>query len=87
MGVPLVLKQLLDGMSIRLTDPKAFLMLPIGILIAYGALRLATTLFTDSREIMFAKVAQRALRSVALCVFQHLHALSLRFHLDRQTGG
>ncbi len=86
-GVPLVLKQLIDDMSISLTDPKVVLVLPIGILLAYGMLRLATTLFNESREFIFAKVTQRAIRSVALHVFQHLHALSLRFHLSRQTGG
>lgn len=87
MGVPLVLKQLIDGMSVSLTDPKAVLILPVSILLAYGMLRLATTLFTELREFVFARVTQRAIRSVALRVFQHLHALSLRFHLNRQTGG
>jgi len=86
MGVPLVLKQLIDEMSVSLTDPKAILVLPASILLAYGMLRLTTTLFTELREFVFAKVTQRAIRSVALRVFQHLHALSLRFHLSRQTG-
>lgn len=87
MGVPLVLKELIDRMAVGLTDPKALLLLPVGVLLAYGALRLAMTLFTELREILFARVTQRALRIVALRVFQHLHALSLRFHLNRQTGG
>ncbi len=86
-GVPLVLKELIDRMTVGLNDPQALLLLPVGVLLAYGALRLATTLFSELREILFARVTQRALRTVALRVFQHLHALSLRFHLNRQTGG
>lgn len=81
-GVPLVLKNIVD----RLTAPTA-LVLPLGLLAAYGAMRLATTVFTELREFLFAKVTQRAVRTVALQVFRHLHALSLRFHLARQTGG
>jgi ABC-type bacteriocin/lantibiotic exporter with double-glycine peptidase domain len=60
---------------------------PLGLLVAYGALRLASTAFTELREFVFAKVTQRAVRTIALQVFRHLHALSLRFHLERQTGG
>jgi ATP-binding cassette subfamily B protein len=86
-GVPLVLKKLIDGLTIKPGDPQALLVLPLGILIAYGALRLSTTLFTELREFVFARVTQRAVRTIALQVFRHLHALSLRFHLNRQTGG
>jgi ATP-binding cassette subfamily B protein len=86
-GIPLVLKKLIDHMTIRTGDPHALIVLPIGILIAYGALRVCTTLFTELREFVFAKVTQRAVRTIALKVFRHLHALSLRFHLNRQTGG
>jgi ABC-type transport system involved in Fe-S cluster assembly fused permease/ATPase subunit len=86
-GVPLVLKDLIDHLTITASDPRALLVLPIGLLVAYGALRLSTTLFTELREFVFAKVTQRAVRTVALKVFRHLHALSLRFHLNRQTGG
>src|SRR6266704_2814127 len=81
-GVPLVLKQIVD----RLTAP-AELVLPLALLVAYGAMRLSTTAFTELREFLFAKVTQRAVRTIALRVFRHLHALSLRFHLSRQTGG
>ena len=81
-GVPLVLKQIVD----RLTAPQV-LVLPIALLAAYGAMRLSTTVFTELREFLFAKVTQRAVRTIALKVFRHLHALSLRFHLSRQTGG
>lgn len=86
-GVPLVLKELVDSMTITPSHPKALLVLPLGILVAYGALRLCTTVFTELREFVFAKVTQRAVRTIALKVFRHLHSLSLRFHLNRQTGG
>ena len=86
-GVPLVLKRLIDGLSITPAHPQAMLVLPLSILVAYGALRLSTTLFTELREFVFARVTQRAVRTIALQVFRHLHALSLRFHLNRQTGG
>jgi ABC-type transport system involved in Fe-S cluster assembly fused permease/ATPase subunit len=86
-GVPLVLKALVDRMTISPNSAQALLVLPIGILVAYGALRFFTTLFTELREFVFAKVTQRAVRTIALKVFRHLHALSLRFHLNRQTGG
>ena len=63
------------------------LFVPFALLVAYGLLRLSTTVFTELREFLFAKVTQRAVRKIALQVFRHLHALSLRFHLTRQTGG
>jgi ATP-binding cassette subfamily B protein len=83
-GVPLVLKEIVDRLTI--TGPGA-LVLPVALLVAYGAARLSTTAFTELREFLFAKVTQRAVRTVTLKVFRHLHALSLRFHLARQTGG
>jgi ATP-binding cassette, subfamily B, heavy metal transporter len=86
-GVPLVLKQLIDTMDLQANQPKVLWVLPLGILLAYGVLRLMTSVFTELREFVFAKVTQRAVRTVALRVFRHLHALSLRFHLNRQTGG
>ena len=86
-GVPLVLKKLIDQLAIDPAHPHALLVLPVGVLIAYGLLRLSTTVFTELREFLFARVTQRAVRTIALKVFRHLHALSLRFHLNRQTGG
>ena len=86
-SVPLLLKQLVDSMSFKPGDPAVVLVVPLGLLMAYGALRLSTSLFTELREIVFAKATQGAARSIALETFQHLHALSLRFHLERQTGG
>ncbi len=86
-GVPLVLKQLIDALTIDPASPRALLVLPLGVLGAYGLLRLSTTIFTELREFLFSRVTQRAVRTIALRVFRHLHALSLRFHLNRQTGG
>ena len=84
-GVPLVFKSLIDTLSIP--KEQAFLLVPVGLLGAYGLLRFSNSLFTELREIIFARVTQRAVRTIALQVFEHLHALSLRFHLERQTGG
>jgi ATP-binding cassette subfamily B protein len=82
-GVPLVMKGIVDSLDAK----QQILALPIAMLVMYGLLRLSTTLFAELRDIVFVRVAKRAIRRVALQVFQHLHALSLRFHLDRQTGG
>jgi ATP-binding cassette, subfamily B, heavy metal transporter len=84
-GVPLLLKQIVDGLT--LPPVGQMLVLPVALLAAYGLLRLSTTGFTELREYLFAKVTQRAVRTIALKTFRHLHALSLRFHLSRQTGG
>ena len=86
-GVPLLLKQLVDRLTISAAHPQGLLILPLALLLAYGALRLGATVFTELRELVFVKVTQRAMRTIALQVFRHLHALSLRFHLNRQTGG
>jgi len=86
-GVPLVLKRIIDALTIKPGQGVAVLVLPVGLLVAYGALRLCTSVFTELREMVFARATQRAVRNVALQVFEHLHALSLRFHLERQTGG
>jgi ATP-binding cassette, subfamily B, heavy metal transporter len=86
-GVPVLLKTLVDAMSYKPGDPAAILVVPVGLLLAYGLLRLSTTLFTELRELVFSKATQGAARRIALETFQHLHALSLRFHLERQTGG
>ncbi|MFN3736061.1 ABCB family ABC transporter ATP-binding protein/permease [Hydrogenophaga sp.] len=86
-GVPVLLKELVDAMSIRPGSAQALLVVPVGLLLAYGGLRLSNSLFTELRELVFAKATEGATRSIALQVFGHLHALSLRFHLERQTGG
>jgi ATP-binding cassette subfamily B protein len=82
-AVPLVLKDIVDALD----QPRAMLALPAFLLIGYGVLRLCSTLFAELRDAIFAKVTQRAIRRVANQVFAHLHSLSLRFHLERQTGG
>ncbi|HET7097235.1 MAG TPA: ABC transporter ATP-binding protein/permease [Casimicrobiaceae bacterium] len=82
-GVPLLMKEIVDSLDAR----TAMLAVPLALIAAYGLLRLSTTAFTELREFLFAKVTQRAVRTIALEVFRHLHALSLRFHLARQTGG
>jgi ATP-binding cassette, subfamily B, heavy metal transporter len=86
-GVPILLKELVDAMSFKPGSAQAMLVVPMGLLLAYGLLRLSTSLFTELRELVFAKATQGAARSIALKTFEHLHALSLRFHLERQTGG
>ncbi|MDM4766361.1 ABC transporter ATP-binding protein/permease [Pelomonas sp. SE-A7] len=86
-GVPLLLKQLIDALSIKPGSAESLLVVPLGLLMAYGGLRLSTSLFTELRELIFAKATEGASRSISLQVFRHLHDLSLRFHLERQTGG
>jgi ATP-binding cassette subfamily B protein len=82
-----VLKEIVDSLTVSPQSANAVLVLPVALLVAYGFLRLSTTAFTELREFFFARVTQRAVRNIALKVFRHLHALSLRFHLNRQTGG
>ena len=97
-GVPLLLKRLVDalnpaagrGLAAGATASdvaQAVLVVPVALLVAYGLLRLSTSLFTELRELVFAKATEGAARRISLEVFRHLHALSLRFHLERQTGG
>jgi ATP-binding cassette subfamily B protein len=86
-SVPLLLKELVDAMSLKPSDPQVVLVVPVALLLGYGTLRLLTSAFTELRELVFAKATQGASRSIALQTFEHLHALSLRFHLARQTGG
>jgi len=82
-SVPLVLKEIIDAMD----KTKSVLVIPVFLIVGYGVLRLLSTLFGELRDAVFANVTQRAIRRVALQVFEHLHSLSLRFHLERQTGG
>ena len=81
--VPVALKNIVDALD----DPSELLVVPLGLLFAYGALRFSTTLFQELRNAVFARAAQRTTRELTLDVFKHLHELSMRFHLDRQTGG
>jgi ATP-binding cassette subfamily B protein len=84
-AVPLVFKDIIDALG--MPQDKAALLVPLGLVAAYGVLRFSSSLFTELRELVFARVTQRAVRAIALQVVEHLHALSLRFHLERQTGG
>jgi ATP-binding cassette subfamily B protein len=90
-GVPLLLKSLIDSLAIKPGSAESLaatvMVVPLGLLVAYGALRLSTSLFTELRELIFAKATEGTARSISLQVFRHLHDLSLRFHLERQTGG
>jgi len=85
LGVPIVLKKIVDTLSI--TTPQALVVVPVSLILAYGLLRLSASLFGELRELIFAKVTESAVRKVGLQVFNYVHSLSLRFHLSRQTGG
>jgi ATP-binding cassette subfamily B protein len=82
-AVPLVMKSVVD----RLNGASAIAAVPLALLATYGMLRFSATLFGELRDVVFVPVTQRAIRRLALGVFRHLHSLSLRFHLERQTGG
>jgi ATP-binding cassette, subfamily B, heavy metal transporter len=84
-GVPLVLKDIVDALDLGSRD--AALVLPLGLLLAYGALKMTASLFNELRDALFARVRHGAMRKISLQVLQHLHRLSLRFHLERKTGG
>jgi ATP-binding cassette, subfamily B, heavy metal transporter len=85
LGVPIILKKIVDTLS--MTTPQALVLVPVSLIVAYGLLRLSASLFGELRELIFAKVTESAVRKVGLQVFNYVHALSLRFHLSRQTGG
>ena len=86
-GVPLLLKSLVDALALQPGDARAVLVVPVALLLGYGALRVSITLFTELRELLFYPVAARIARRIGLETFEHLLSLSLRFHLERQTGG
>ena len=86
-GVPLVLKRIVDALDVKSGDARAALVVPVALLVAYGLLRVGVTLFTELREVIFARVTHDASRTITLQVFRHLFSLSLRFHLERQMGG
>jgi len=83
-GIPLVLKDIVDKLD---SGTQATLVLPLALLVMYGVLKLASSLFTELRDSIFARVRHGAMRSVSLKVLEHLHKLSLRYHLERKTGG
>ncbi|WP_394205080.1 ABCB family ABC transporter ATP-binding protein/permease [Shewanella waksmanii] len=83
-SLPFVLKDLVDSLS---TAPEQLLAVPIGLVVAYGALRLLNTIISEVRDTLFGRVTERAIRRLGLLVFEHLHRLDLSFHLERRTGG
>lgn len=83
-GIPIVLKMIVDSLEQK---PQQMLILPLSLLLAYGALRLAAALFNELRDTVFARVRYHAIRQVSVRVLEHLHKLSLRYHLERKTGG
>ena len=83
LAVPIVLKRLIDTLGMTATVA----VIPVALLLAYGGARLSERVFTEMRQIVFARVMARSSRMVMLSVFRHLHSLSLRFHLNRATGG
>ncbi|MES2586411.1 MAG: ABC transporter ATP-binding protein/permease [Pseudomonadota bacterium] len=87
LGIPILMKRLIDELNIKADSPQVLLVVPAGLILAYGLLRISASLFTELRESLFARVTQNAVRKVALQVFEHLHSLALSFHLARQTGG
>ncbi len=87
LGIPILMKRLIDALNIKAGAPESLLVVPVGLLLAYGVLRISASMFTELREFLFARVTQNAVRKVALQVFEHLHSLALSFHLARQTGG
>ncbi|HEY4472788.1 MAG TPA: ABC transporter transmembrane domain-containing protein, partial [Stellaceae bacterium] len=82
-GIPLLYKQAVDALS----PAKVVIAVPVALIIAYGLARVMSQGFNELRNAVFAKVSQRAIRRMALSAFRHIHALSLRFHLERRTGG
>lgn len=87
MGVPILLKHLVDSLQLKPGAAASMLVIPLGLIVAYGALRLSTSVLTELRELVMSKATQGVSRSLTLQTFSHLHALSMRFHLARQTGG
>ncbi|WP_255376634.1 ABC transporter transmembrane domain-containing protein, partial [Oleiphilus sp. HI0128] len=86
--MPFILKHVVDDLDQQLADNElSLLVVPLGLLLAYGLVRLMNVLLGEIRDTLFGRVTERAMRRVGLKVFEHLHALSLSFHLNRQTGG
>ncbi|MFQ3236035.1 MAG: ABC-type transport system involved in Fe-S cluster assembly fused permease/ATPase subunit [Paraglaciecola sp.] len=85
-GLPFILKHTVDSLNLK-TPADALVLVPFGLIAAYGLLRLANVLFGEIRDTLFGRVTERAMRRMSLQVFEHLHKLDLDFHLNRQTGG
>jgi ABC-type transport system involved in Fe-S cluster assembly fused permease/ATPase subunit len=86
-GMPFVLKQVVDGLDAQMGGASTLVLVPIALIVAYGLIRLSNVLLGEIRDTLFGRVTERAMRRIGLNVFQHLHALDLSFHLSRRTGG
>ena len=86
-GMPFVLKQVVDGLDAQMNGAASLVIVPIALILAYGLIRLANVLLGEIRDTLFGRVTERAMRRIGLTVFKHLHALDLSFHLSRRTGG
>src|SRR5258708_3236775 len=88
-NVPLLYKRAIDALSSAVGDNGVAhaIEVPVALLVGYGLLRVSASAFAELRDAVFSRVGQRAIRNLGLATFRHLHALSLRFHLERQTGG
>ena len=86
-GMPLMLKDIVDGLDSKQMLDNAVLALPLVLLLSYGALRLMASLFNELRDAIFSRVRYHAMRGISLRVLKHLYSLSLSYHLDRKTGG
>ncbi|MGR6874288.1 ABC transporter transmembrane domain-containing protein [Pseudomonas sp. HK3] len=86
-GMPFILKKVVDDLDAQMNGASALIIAPIALILAYGLIRLSNVLLGEIRDTLFGRVTERAMRRVGLAVFQHIHALDLSFHLSRQTGG
>jgi len=86
-GMPFILKQVVDSLDGQMSEAGALVLVPIALIVAYGLIRLSNVLLGEIRDTLFGRVTERAMRRIGLTVFKHLHALDLSFHLSRRTGG
>ena len=85
-GVPVVLKGIIDSLTVNSVELNDLIVMPVFLLFAYGVLRIASSFFNELRDVLFTRVRYRAMRRLTIRTMQHLHDLSLRFHLERKTG-
>ena len=86
-GLPFILKYIVDGIDTSQFDQASLLVVPVGLVLAYGLVRLSNVIFGEIRDVLFGRVTERLIRRISLNVFKHLHKLDLEYHLDRRTGG
>ena len=86
-GLPFILKYIVDGIDTSQFDQASLLVVPVGLVLAYGLVRLSNVIFGEIRDVLFGRVTERSIRRISLNVFKHLHKLDLEYHLDRRTGG